>query len=239
MKYLKLFESASAVEYFKELEQKTGIGIIKPEIDDLFIDLKDNLPYVKIYPDLIINLTYKRKNVRRDQLSYTYYDNILKSGQRILSRDLNYLKDFLDRCEVATKMNMSYGVKLKFDSRDVLSLKEELKDIELRSKSLGYNFYINDNSEMGRAAKDPDKNIDGIIDQVIWYFSDREGDTTIFLLFECDLDESKLKSGIDFKSQIPANIISDFDNFVDKYRISSRDKQELINIIKRGNWVDN
>ena len=38
MKYLKLFES---VDYFKELEEKTGIGVIKPEIDDLFIDLKE------------------------------------------------------------------------------------------------------------------------------------------------------------------------------------------------------
>ena len=42
MKYLKLFES---VDYFKELEEKTGIGVIKPEIDDLFIDLKDNLQF--------------------------------------------------------------------------------------------------------------------------------------------------------------------------------------------------
>ena len=65
MKYIKLFESASPVDYFKELEEKTGIGIIKPEIDDLFVDLKDNLPYVEITNDLIINLTYKRKNVRK------------------------------------------------------------------------------------------------------------------------------------------------------------------------------
>jgi hypothetical protein len=59
---------------------------------------------------------------------------------------------------------------------------------------------------------------------------------TVWMLFGCDLDESKLKTSIDFKSQIPANIISDFDKFVDKFRIPSKDKQELINIIKRGNW---
>ena len=39
MKYIKLFESANPSDYFKELEEKTGIGIIKPEIDDLFVDL--------------------------------------------------------------------------------------------------------------------------------------------------------------------------------------------------------
>lgn len=238
MKYLKLFES---VDYFKELEEKTGIGVIKPEIDDLFIDLKDNLPYVEITNDLIINLTYKRKNVRNSRITYTYYDDVLKSGHRLSSRDINYLKDFLEKSEIATKMNMSYGVRLylKFDnSRDLLTLKEEVKNIELRSKSLGYNFYVNDSSEMGTAVKDSGKNIDDIInDQTIRNWE--RGYTTIFLLFECDLDESRLKSSIDFKSQIPANIISDFDNFIDKYRISSKDKQELVNIIKRGNWVDN
>ena len=71
MKYIKLFESTSPADYFKEIEEKTGIGIIKPEIDDLFVDLKDNLPYVQITDDLTINLSYRRKNVRKSELSYT------------------------------------------------------------------------------------------------------------------------------------------------------------------------
>ena len=78
MKYIKLFESANPADYFKELEEKTGIGIIQPEIDDLFIDLKDNLPNVKITDDLKINLTYRRKNIRKSELSYTHYDSVLK-----------------------------------------------------------------------------------------------------------------------------------------------------------------
>jgi hypothetical protein len=242
MRYLKLFESANPADYFKELEQKTGIGIIKPEIDDLFVDLKDNLSNIEITDDLIINLTYRRKNVRKSTLSYTYFDNALKKGYKLPASDINYLKDFLDKCEIATKINMEYGVRLylQFDnSEDLLTLKEEVKNIELRSKSLGYNFYVNDSSEMGRAVKDPNKSIDDIInnDQTIRGWQ-RRGYTTIFLLFECDLDESRLKSSIDFKSQIPANIISDFDKFVDKFRIPSKDKQELINIIKRGNWSE-
>ena len=81
MKYIKLFESASPVDYFKELEEKTGIGIIKPEIDDLFIDLKDNLPNAETFEDLTINLTYRRKNVRKSELSYTHYIYVLKKIQ--------------------------------------------------------------------------------------------------------------------------------------------------------------
>ena len=246
MRYLKFFESASPADYFKELEQKTGIGLIKPEIDDLFVDLKDNLPYAKITDeDLTIDLTYRRKNVRKSSLSYTYFDNALKKGHKLSAININYLKDFLDKCEIATKLNMEYSVRLdlEFDnSEDLLTLKEEVKNIESRVKSLEYSFYVNDSSEMtrygGRAVKDPNKSIDDIInDQTIRGWQ-RRGYTTIFLLFECDLDESRLKSSIDFKSQIPANIISDFDKFVDKFRIPSKDKQELINIIKRGNWSE-
>ena len=103
MKYLKLFES---VDYFKELEEKTGIGVIKPEIDDLFIDLKDNLPNAETFEDLTINLTYRRKNVRKSELSYTHYIYVLKKGHKLFANEVKYLKDFLEKCEIATKIKM-------------------------------------------------------------------------------------------------------------------------------------
>jgi hypothetical protein len=241
MKYLKIFESVSMKDLLTQLEEKTGINIIKPEIDELLIDVKDQLPNITISKDLAINLTYRRKNVRKATISYNYYTEIVEKGHREYVTDLNYIRDFLDKCELATSMSMQYDVKLylKFDnSEDLLTLKEEVKNIELRAKSLGYSFYVNDSSEMGRAVKDPNKSIDDIInDQTIRNW-EGGGYTTIFLLFECEIDKDNLKSSIDFKSQIPANIISDFDKFVDKFRSPSKDKQELINIIKRGNWSE-
>ena len=241
MKYLKMFESVSMKDLLTQLEEKTGINIIKPEIDELLIDVKDQLPNITISKDLAINLTYRRKNVRKATISYNYYTEIVEKGGREYVTDINYIRDFLDKCELATSMSMLYGVKLylEFDnSEDLLTLKEEVKNIELRSKSLGYNFYVNDSSEMGMAVKNPNKNIDDIItDQSVRYW-EGGGWITIFLLFECEIDKDNLKSNIDFKSQIPANIISDFDKFVDRFRIPSKDKQELINIIKRGNWSE-
>lgn len=232
-----------------QLEEKTGINIIKPEIDELLIDVKDQLPNITISKDLGINLTYRRKNVRKATISYNYYTELVQKGHREYVTDINYIKDFLDKCELATSMNMEYGVKLylKFDnSEDLLTLKEEVKNIELRAKSLGYNFYVNDSSENGLAVKNPNKGIDDIINTTtltintatLGTWSGGGGHATIFLLFECEIDKDNLKSSIDFKSQIPANIISDFDKFVDKFRIPSKDKQELINIIKRGNWSE-
>ena len=240
MKYLKLFES---VDYFKELEEKTGIGIIQPEIDDLFIDLKDNLPNVKITDDLKINLTYRRKNIRKSELYYTGYDNALKSGYKLSASDINYLKDFLEKCEIATKISMEYWkqVNITIDNvEDLQTLKQDLKSIKARSESLGYDFAINTYK-----AKNSEMSIDILFNQEMEAWSRHQSfedgsrfHLTVWMLFGCDLDESRLKSSIDFKSQIPANIISDFDKFVDKFRIPSKDKQELINIIKRGNWSE-
>ena len=241
MKYLKLFESASPADYFKELEEKTAIGIIKPEIDDLFFDLKDNLPNVKITDDLTINLAYRRKNVRKSELSYTYFYNVLKKGHKLFAIDINYLKDFLEKCEIATKISMEYWKQVNitiYNAEDLQTLKEDLQSIKDRSESLGYDFMISTYKAKEKMS------IDILFNKVMedWghHQSFEDGSRlhlTVWMLFGCDLDESRLKSSIDFKSQIPANIISDFDKFVDKFRIPSKDKQELINIIKRGNWV--
>ena len=239
MKYLKLFES---VDYFKELEEKTGIGIIKPEIDDLFVDLKDNLPNAETFEDLTINLTYRRKNVRKSELSYTHYIYVLKKGHKLFANEVKYLKDFLEKCEIATKISMEYWkqVNITIDNvEDLQTLKEDLQSIKDRSESLGYDFMINTYKAKEKMS------IDILFNQEMeeWgrHQSFEDGSRfnfTVWMLFECDLDESRLKSSIDFKSQIPANIISDFDKFVDKFRIPSKDKQELINIIKRGNWSE-
>lgn len=250
MKYLKMFESASMKDLLTQLEEKTGINIIKPEIDELLIDVKDQLPNITISKDLAINLTYRRKNVRKTSISYNYYTEIVEKGGKEYVTDINYIKDFLDKCELATSMNMEYGANLhlKFEnSEDLNTLKEEVKNIESRAKSLGYNFYVNDSSEMGRAVKDPNKSIDDIItDQSVRNWRGGGSNSTLlsfkyitlFILFECEIDKDNLKSNIDFSKVVPQNIITDFIGFLDKWRVPNNNKLELVNIIKRGDWSD-
>jgi hypothetical protein len=248
MKYLKMFESVSIKNLLTQLEEKTGVNIIKPEIDELLIDVKDQLPNIIITKDLSINLTYRRKNVRKATISYNYYTEIIEKGGREYVTDINYIRDFLDKCELATSMNMEYGANLylKFEnSEDLLTLKEEVKNIESRAKSLGYNLYVNDISESRRdyristAVKDPSKSIDDIItDQSVRNW-EGGGHTTIFLLFECEIDKDNLKSDIDFSKVVPKNIVTDFIGFLDKWKVPNNNKLELVNIIKRGDWSDN
>jgi hypothetical protein len=241
MKYLKMFESASMKDLLTQLEEKTGINIIKPEIDELLIDVKDQLPDISISKDLAINLTYRRKNVRKATISYNYYTEIIENGGKEYVTDINYIRDFLDKCELATSMSMQYWVTLNLtfeSSDDLLTLRTELKNIETRSKSLGYDFYIG-----YRKAKDPNENIDTLLsDEQIqsWISRNRiRSHISLFLLFECEIDKDNLKSNIDFSTKVPANIVADFIGFLDKWRVPNNNKLELVNIIKRGDWSDN
>ena len=241
MKYLKMFESASMKDLLTQLEEKTGINIIKPEIDELLIDVKDQLPNITISKDLSINLTYRRKNVRKSSISYDYYTEIVEKGGKEYVTDINYIRDFLDKCELATSMSMKYWVTLNatFDSTDdLLVLRTELKNIESRAKSLDYDFNICD-----RKAKDQNESIDNLLsDEKIesWRrYAGRNNHITLYLLFECEIDKDNLKSNIDFSTKVPANIVTDFIGFLDKWRIPNNNKLELVNIIKRGDWSDN
>lgn len=240
MKYLKMFESSSMKDLLTQLEEKTGINIIKPEIDELLIDVKDQLPNVTIDKDLAINLTYRRKNVRKSSISYNYYTEIVEKGHKEYVTDINYIRDFLDKCELATSMSMQYWITLNatFDSTDdLLVLRTELKNIESRAKSLDYDFNICD-----RKAKDQNESIDILLsDEKInsWRgYAGRNNYITLYLLFECDIDKDNLKSNIDFSKVVPQNILTDFVGFLDKWRIPNNNKLELVNIIKRGDWSD-
>jgi hypothetical protein len=240
MKYLKMFESASIKDLLTQLEEKTGINIIKPEIDELLIDVKDQLPDISISKDLAINLTYRRKNVRKATISYNYYTEIIENGGKEYVTDINYIRDFLDKCELSTSMSMQYWVTLNLtfeSSDDLLTLRTELKNIETRSKSLGYDFYIG----YGKA-KDPNENIDTLLsdeEMQSWVSRNRtRSHISLFLLFECEIDKDNLKSNIDFSKVVPQNIVTDFIGFLDKWRVPNNNKLELVNIIKRGDWSD-
>ena len=247
MKYLKMFESVSMKDLLTQLEEKTGINIIKPEIDELLIDIKDELNIDISNKELTINLTYRRKNIRKSTISYDRFAEIVEKGHREYVTDLNYIRDFLDKCELATSVSMQYWVTLNatFDSTDdLLVLRTELKNIESRAKSLDYDFNICD-----RKAKDQNESIDNLlsddkIESWVRYAWDPAADRrnnriTLYLLFECEIDKDNLKSNIDFSTKVPANIVTDFIGFLDKWRVPNNNKLELVNIIKRGDWSDN
>lgn len=243
MRYLiPIFESLSIKEYFDQLSEKTGIVEMKEEIDELFIDLKDNFPNAvfnkpngwESIGDLTMDLQYKLKNKRTTSIGITYYLEILKSGRRPYSDEIRYLRSFLDKCEIATEINMDYwvGINILFKSQDeVDQFKQEVSNIKIRGESLGYEVHLNN-----RKAKDEEMNSVGVIFPEDVMMDDESWRCDIWILFESPVDKDRLKSTINISNQVPSNIVSDFEEFTNRYRMPSRDKQELINIIKKGNW---
>jgi hypothetical protein len=145
MKYLKLFESVNIEEHINELEEKTQIKIIKNEIDELFLDLSDDIPYIIFGDNIKIKLIYQRKNTRSCDLSYTYFTDALKSNHKVYASEINYLKDFLNKFEIAKKISMEYWRNISTDIysiQDLQKLKQNIEDIKDRSKLMGYNFWI-------------------------------------------------------------------------------------------------
>lgn len=57
-----------------------------------------------------------------------------------------------------------------------------------------------------------------------------------WLKFTLDLDEDLFKPVSDPSDELPSNIIDDFKTFANKLRMTSPNKRELVNIMKRGNW---
>jgi hypothetical protein len=237
MRYLKpILESLSFKDYFDQLSEKTGVGEIKQEIDELFLDLKDNFTNVYLTKDLSIHLEYKSKNKRKSSVGYTYYLDILNKGHNPFATDFLHLKSFLDKCEIATNMKMEYWVALTevFTSPDqVDQFKEDVESIMIRGESIGYDVSISRNR-----AKGDELNTPGLIfnSDTLRQTSWENYRMSCYLLFETSLDKEKFKPNTNLISQIPSNIISDFEAFTNRYRMPSRDKQELINIIKKGDW---
>jgi len=243
MRYLiPIFESLSIKEYFDQLSEKTGIIGMKEEIDELFLDLKDNFLNAvfnkpnewKSIGDLKMDLQYKLKNKRTTSINITYYLEILKSGRIPYSDDIRYLISFLDKCEIATEINMDYwvGINILFKSQDeVDQFKQEVSNIKIRGESLGYEVHLNN-----RKAKDKEMNSVGVLFPEDVMMDDESWRCDIWILFESPVDKDRLKSTINISNQVPSNIVSDFEEFTNRYRMPSRDKQELINIIKKGNW---
>jgi hypothetical protein len=243
MRYLiPIFESLSIKEYFDQLSEKTGIIEMKEEIDELFLDLKDNFLNAvfnkpnewKSIGDLKMDLQYKLKNKRTTSINITYYLEILKSGRKPYSDEIQFLRSFLDKCEMATQINMDYwvGINILFKSQDeVDQFKQEVSNIKIRGESLGYEVHLNN-----RKAKDKEMNSVGVLFPEDVMMDDESWRCDIWILFESPVDKDRLKSTINISNQVPSNIVSDFEEFTNRYRMPSRDKQELINIIKKGNW---
>ncbi len=253
MIYLKLFESKVLLDSLKELREKTDVVDIKSDIDDSFLVLTDEFSSdIITSKTLTINVKYKRRNIRKASLSYTYYEDLEKSinVRKAYVTDTNTLEDFLNKCEHATSMDFNYriGVRMTINSVEELDkAREAFLDIKGRLESMGYNFLIDNSSgEHNRMVNFNGLNMNDYIELLFKKddFIHIEGDDDTYSLYATwititgDVDLEKLKAK-DLSIEVPSNIVSDFEEFSNRFRMSSKDKLELINIFKKADWNNN
>ena len=249
MRYLKVWEAKSAEElkqeflgYYSQLDELTGFSSYDSEINDLFIELKDELlnNYLRFRKNSELELTYKKSNIRKSTLSTGYYKEIVEySRSRPMSEDVRYLGSFLQKCKFAQKLTFNQVVEISvtFENRfqmtlddlrrppkdelDLDSYKSMISEIIERAKSLEYNVKIYDTNPNGGRVVDLER-----------AFSDVSDHLTLWISFETEIDTANFEKDEDIQSKV----ISDFEEFVTRKGFTDEDKQELLNIIKRGNW---
>jgi hypothetical protein len=249
MRYLKVWEAKTPDElkreflgYYSQLDELTGFSSYDSEIDDLFIELKDELlnNYLRFRKSGELELTYKKSNIRKSAISTSYYKQMVDySISRPMSEDVRYLGGFLQKCKFAKKLVFTQVVEMSvtFENRasltlddfqkppkdelDLDSYKSMISEIIERAKSLGYNIKLSDTNPNNGRFVDLDSAFNGVNDHL-----------TLWIVFEIEIDTTNFEKDEDIQSKV----ISDFEEFVTRKGFTEDDKQELLNIIKRGNW---
>ena len=239
MKHLFKINEANINDKFAELKSKSQIEEVISEMDDLLLDIKDQFDIIPQTANSSISIKYRRRKNRKSSISYEWYKEVEKNGGECTASDLNYLNRFLEYAELAVEAQIKHIVPLRISMKfeDLKDLKKELESSYERSKSMGIDLEFGYTS-LTSIHDAPVYGIDELISIItdifdVDYFKGNYVNIIISYNFSCPIDPSKFKSEIDFESQVPSNIVSDFKNFVIKYRIPSDGKKEFVNIINK------
>jgi hypothetical protein len=86
---------------------------------------------------------------------------------------------------------------------------------------MGYTVKLYDNNPMYGSYQTIDEAFEGVVDHL-----------NLWLDFEQDVDTSNFEKA----ETTQQKVISDFEEFISKKGLTPEDKQELLDIIKRGKW---
>jgi len=137
-----------------------------------------------------------------------FYDNINIVGSEL---------EFEYNIAFASDSGGIYGVDIKQDSPDIEEIKSELSDIKARCEGEGIEF-------------DPQVSIDQKAPRL------KVMEVYIKLMFRFKMDKSTIKSEKEYHKFLPINIIDRFEDFAARKNMTEKDREELIDILKDGEW---
>jgi hypothetical protein len=230
------------IQLLNSIIEKTGIGEMKDNIDDFIIDLIDEIGGRSNDQDLGLKLKYRRKVNRGAGISLSYY---LNNIDNINSSDISYISSFMDYLEHSVFLRGIYTLSIVTDMNvEYKQLIDGLKQLESRCEMYGVTMNISrtkpvDNETLDDLVKYFEHELEyypdtGHARSVAW--KDIGANHIFWLKFTLDLDEDLFKPVSDPSDELPSNIIDDFKTFANRLRMTSPNKRELVNILKRGNW---
>jgi hypothetical protein len=234
MKYLQIInEKVSKVyeENLKFITSNSGYDELESIVPDLATDVCDEFEKVKFETSGVVYLKYKRSTKSQ---STNISLNFLTKSKTLSQSEKKFLADFLAKCEHAQTMFLRYTLTIDIGDVDADKITTELQSLVEQLKSYGYKAKHTTEVYSDSEIKDFETYVKGRCEsQQRWIDKGSTYMQKYYILIQDTIDIDLFKPGIDYLTTLPSNIISDFKEFCDRFKMNSGDREQLADLIKK------
>jgi hypothetical protein len=235
MKYLQIInEKVSKVyeENLKFITSNSGYDELESIVPDLATDVCDEFEKVKFETYSGVYLKYKRST--KSQSTNISLNFFTKTSKNLAESEKKFLSDFLAKCEHAQSMFLRYVLTIQIGDIDPDKIITELQSLVERLKSYGYTAKHTTEVYSESEIKDFETYVKDRC-QVMKHWT-KNGNPYMqkyYILIQDTIDIDLFKPGSDYLTTLPNNIISDFKDFCDRFKMNSGDREQLADLIKK------
>jgi hypothetical protein len=234
MKYLQIInEKVSKVyeENLKFITSNSGYDELEGIVPDLAIDVCDEFEKVKFEINAVVYLKYKRSTKSQ---STNISLNFFTRSKTLAESEKKFLADFLAKCEHAKSMFLRYTLTIQIGDIDPDKIITELQSLVERLKSYGYTAKHITEVYSESEIKDFETYVMGRCQSLKSFIkSGHPYMDKYHILIQDTIDIDLFKPGSDYLTTLPNNIISDFKDFCDRFKMNSGDREQLADLIKK------
>jgi len=235
MKYLQTInEKVSKVyeENLKFITSNSGYDELESIVPDLATDVCDEFEKVLFETHAFVYLKYKR--AKRNQSTNIGLNFFTKTRKILAESEKKFLSDFLAKCEHAQSMFLRYTLTIKIGDIDPDKIITQLQSLVEQLKSYGYK--VNHTKEV--YSDDEIKDFESYVkarceSQKRWSARGSTYMDKYHIAIQDNIDIDLFKPGSDYLTILPNNIISDFKDFCDRFKMNSGDREQLAELIKK------
>jgi len=235
MKYLQIInEKVSKVyeENLKFITSNSGYDELESIVPDLATDVCDEFKKVKFKTNGVVYLKYKRST--KSQSTNISLNFFTKTSKTLSESEKKFLSDFLAKCEHAQSMFLRYTLTIEIGDIDPDKIITELQSLAEQLKSYGYKAKHTTEVYSDAEIKDFETYVRGRCKSLkSWLKSGNPYMEKYHILIQDTIDIDLFKPGSDYLTTLPNNIISDFKEFCDRFKMNSGDREQLADLIKK------